>query len=73
MLKNGLSVFAEAAIFAILKMLFAVVLVLAKVGHTKHAQIIVKHLNAKAAIDTLMCLTLAFAVTLLLQFFNFII
>ena len=66
MLKTGSSVFAKVANFAILKLLLAVVLVLAKVGCTKHAQMRVKHLRANAAIDTSMCLTLAFAVTLLL-------
>ena len=46
MLKTGSSVFPKAANFAILKLLLAVMLVIAKVGHgyTKHAQMMVKHL-----------------------------
>ena len=39
------------------EMPLAVLLVLAKVGHTEHAQMIVKHLYVDTATDTSMCLT----------------
>ena len=54
MLKIGSNVVAKAANFVIQIMPVALVLVLAKVGLTMHAQMTVKHLSANTAIEGLL-------------------